>query len=333
MSACWTGRNKRHYHRDLPVPVPLVDFPVDVLDLHTLRSAMLGQHAVVHLAAIDSSVTAPPELVFDTNVRGTWNVLHAAAEAGVRRVVICSSSSATGLDYTNPQLPRLPAHRRRPSSASVSGLRAQQAARRAHRPGLRKPGRDGSRLRPSWVLFPEAVRRVLGNQRGAVPPASPSTPGRHGQPLPLLRSYVDPADAGSERSGSPSSSPRHRPGSSSSPPPTPRAGAHPPPPRDGVRKPLPRVAKPEIYAGNPHASALRYFPGAGDSRLEPVIRPGPSSPRTSTLLNPPDSSPCGPRGSSRSGRTSAGPETAADRAGKMRPARSRRESPWAISTW
>ena len=44
---------------DLPAPFPPVDFPVDVLDLDALRSAMRGQHAVVHLAAIDSSVTAP----------------------------------------------------------------------------------------------------------------------------------------------------------------------------------------------------------------------------------------------------------------------------------
>src|SRR5207247_7941180 len=81
---------------DLPVHVPPVHFPVDVLDLDALRSAMRGQHAVVHLAAIDSSVTAPPEVVFDANVRGTWNVLHAAAAAGGGWVVVWSGSAAHG---------------------------------------------------------------------------------------------------------------------------------------------------------------------------------------------------------------------------------------------
>ena len=48
-----------------------IDFPVDVMDLDALGRALRGFDAVIHLAAIDSSVTAPPEVVFDVNVRGT----------------------------------------------------------------------------------------------------------------------------------------------------------------------------------------------------------------------------------------------------------------------
>src|SRR2546422_866198 len=58
------------------------DFPADVLDLDALVRAMRGHDAVVHLAAIDVSVPAPPEGIFDPNVRGTWNVLQAAQQPG-----------------------------------------------------------------------------------------------------------------------------------------------------------------------------------------------------------------------------------------------------------
>jgi nucleoside-diphosphate-sugar epimerase len=248
-------------------------FAVDVLDLDALRPAIRGQHAVVHLAAIDSSVTAPPEVVFDANVRGTWNVLHAAAEAGVERVVICSSSSATGLDYTNPRLPPvyLPIdedHPLRPSQAY--GLSKQLDELIAQSFGSRG-GMEVVCLRPSWVLFPEAVRRVLGHQRGAVPPASPSTPGRHREPLPLLRSYVDPADAARafrlalEVPTTPYRVFIITAADTFGPEPT-------LPHLETVYgKPLPRVAKPEIYAANPHASAFDI------SRAREILGWSPSS--------------------------------------------------------
>ena len=258
---------------DLPVPFPHVDFPVDVLELDALRPAMRGQHAVVHLAAIDSSVTAPPEAVFDANVRGTWNVLHAAAEAGVGRVVICSSSSAIGLDYTNPRLPPvyLPIdedHPLRPSQAY--GLSKQIDELIAQSFGSRG-GMEVICLRPAWVLFPEAVRRVLGHQRDAAPPPSPSAPGRHREPLPLLRSYVDPADAARAFR------------LALELPTTPyrvfiitAADTFEPEPtlshlEKTYGKPLPRVVKPGIYAGNPHASAFDI------SRAREILGWSPSS--------------------------------------------------------
>jgi nucleoside-diphosphate-sugar epimerase len=172
-----------------------IDFPVDVMDLEALGRAMRGFDAVVHLAAIDSSVTAPPEVVFDVNVRGTWNVLHAAREAGVRRTVITSSSSAAGIDYTNPRMPPLylpidEAHPLRPSSAY--GLSKQIDEQIAQGFG-RRPGMEVMCLRPAWVMVPDSVRRLKAERQGGTGPAA--MPGHHREPWPLLRSYVAPEDA------------------------------------------------------------------------------------------------------------------------------------------
>lgn len=71
--------------------------PADVMELDSLRRAFVGADAVVHLAAIDFDWKAAPEKYIDVNVRGTWHVLQAAAEAGVKKVVLCSSVSACGL--------------------------------------------------------------------------------------------------------------------------------------------------------------------------------------------------------------------------------------------
>ncbi|WP_108661413.1 NAD-dependent epimerase/dehydratase family protein [Acuticoccus kandeliae] len=79
--------------------VPYVD--VSVTDLAAMTEALRGADAVVHLAAVPNPRTSSPEACFYTNVQGTWVTLTAAEEAGVKRVIIAGSDSATGLHY-NP---------------------------------------------------------------------------------------------------------------------------------------------------------------------------------------------------------------------------------------
>lgn len=75
---------------------------IRVTDLAALREAFKGVDAVVHLAAIPNPRTSSPELCFSTNTQGTWTVLQAAEDAGVRRVIVISSDATTGLHY-NPE--------------------------------------------------------------------------------------------------------------------------------------------------------------------------------------------------------------------------------------
>jgi len=77
----------------------------DVGDLETVRWAMAGASYVIHLAALSSvpHSVADPLAANQTNLVGTLNVLVAARDVGVHRVVYASSSAVYGED---PVLPK-----------------------------------------------------------------------------------------------------------------------------------------------------------------------------------------------------------------------------------
>lgn len=82
------------------------DFRVaDLLDFPAVQSACLGVDYVLHQAAIPSvpKSIADPARSNRVNVEGTVNVLIAARDAGVKRVVYAASSSAYG---DTPTLPK-----------------------------------------------------------------------------------------------------------------------------------------------------------------------------------------------------------------------------------
>jgi UDP-N-acetylglucosamine/UDP-N-acetyl-alpha-D-glucosaminouronate 4-epimerase len=70
----------------------------DIRDYQTTRQVLEGVGVVFHQAAIPSVPRSvkEPELNHDVNINGTFNVLLAARDAGVRRVVYAASSSAYG---------------------------------------------------------------------------------------------------------------------------------------------------------------------------------------------------------------------------------------------
>lgn len=83
----------------------------DILDMKTMNDACKGIDYVLHQAALPSvprSVTDPISSN-RTNVDGTVNILWAAKEAGVKRVVYASSSSAYGNTPVLPKKEDMPA--------------------------------------------------------------------------------------------------------------------------------------------------------------------------------------------------------------------------------
>ena len=94
---------KRGHVRDFIGKVELVE--ADTRDLGAVRRAVSGATHVIHQAALRSvpkSVDVPTE-TNEINVAGTLNVLIAAKEAKVRRVVYASSSSVYGDSKKFPQ--------------------------------------------------------------------------------------------------------------------------------------------------------------------------------------------------------------------------------------
>jgi nucleoside-diphosphate-sugar epimerase len=92
---------------------------VDIRDYESLRSAMEGIETVFHEAAIPSVPRSirDPIPSHDVNVNGTFNVLRAAKEAGVRRVVYAASSSAYGDTPVLPKVETMPANPKSPYAA------------------------------------------------------------------------------------------------------------------------------------------------------------------------------------------------------------------------
>jgi UDP-glucose 4-epimerase len=77
----------------------------DILDLDVVKKAAKGAQLVFHQAALRSVPFSVenPTLVNRVNVEGTLNVLTAARDAGVKRVVYASSSSAYGRGPMQPK--------------------------------------------------------------------------------------------------------------------------------------------------------------------------------------------------------------------------------------
>ena len=91
-----------------------------ILDREAVALAMKGVTLVFHqaaMASVPASVERPREF-YDVNVTGTLNILQAAAEARVRRVMFAASSSAYGESEILPKFESFPPQPLSPYAAS-----------------------------------------------------------------------------------------------------------------------------------------------------------------------------------------------------------------------
>lgn len=85
------------------------EIELDIRDLAAVTAAARGCEAIVHAAAIPGDRDGQMPLVLTTNVDGTLNVLLAAADLGITRIVNFSSINAIGVVGWHGNLPdRLP---------------------------------------------------------------------------------------------------------------------------------------------------------------------------------------------------------------------------------
>lgn len=151
------------------VPSEQADYvATDVTDLASVRKAVADADAVVHLAALDYDVHARPEDYIRVNTLGTWHVLQAAAESGVRRVVLCSSVAALGLHdfrpgWTPQTLPVTDTHDARPVEAYGASKAVIEVMGRATADSGRT---EVVCLRPCTVVFEENLAEFVADEGG-----------------------------------------------------------------------------------------------------------------------------------------------------------------------
>ncbi len=113
----WLDQSPAHIQRELDV------FAGDIRDPHGVRTAMTGCDVVLHLAALIGIPYSyhSPQTYVDTNISGTLNVVQAARDLGVQRVVHTSTSEVYGTARFVPITEAHPLQGQSPYSASKIG--------------------------------------------------------------------------------------------------------------------------------------------------------------------------------------------------------------------
>jgi dTDP-glucose 4,6-dehydratase len=154
-------------------------FPGDIRDPHGVREAMKGCEAVLHLAAL---IAIPysyhsPDTYVETNIRGTLNVLQAARQLGVRRLVHTSTSEVYGTARFVPITEEHPLQGQSPYSATK--IAADQLAYSFHASfGLpvviARPFNTYGPRQSARAVIPSIITQIASGQRkiklGAVSP-------------------------------------------------------------------------------------------------------------------------------------------------------------------
>ena len=161
----------------------------DVTDSKCCARACEGMDAVIHAAGVHhvDEVAAAPNRMLDVNVGGTSNILRAAVDAGVRRVVYLS----TGKVYGEPD--QLPSHEHHTPVPLEIYARAKVEAEGHCRAVQQDAALGVVVIRPFSVYGPRQdlatgyVGMVIRALRGEVPLALPADPG-------FLRDFVHITD-------------------------------------------------------------------------------------------------------------------------------------------
>ena len=154
-------------------------FAGDVRDPNGVRTAMKGCDAVLHLAAL---IAIPysyhsPDTYVDTNIKGTLNIVQAARDQGVGRVVQTSTSEVYGTARFVPITEDHPLQGQSPYSASKIG--ADQIAMSFHASfgtpvTLLRPFNTYGPRQSARAVIPTVITQIAAGQRriklGAVHP-------------------------------------------------------------------------------------------------------------------------------------------------------------------
>jgi dihydroflavonol-4-reductase len=82
----------------------------DLLDPDSLNQSLEGCQGLFHVAAMYTFWSPDPRLIYDTNVKGTENILMAARARNIKKIVYTSSESCVGIDPGSPGNENMHAH-------------------------------------------------------------------------------------------------------------------------------------------------------------------------------------------------------------------------------
>jgi nucleoside-diphosphate-sugar epimerase len=169
----------------------------DVTDAAAVRDACRGMDAVVHVAALPNIWSGPGDAIVTVNVTGTWNVLQAAEEAGVRRVILCSSDSVAGFTVLSGAMHApdyAPVDLAHPLRASDPYALSKVLGERLGAAFVERGRLEVIALRPVFVLYPEMVPEVQARARDPERYRGPMAGGPSAAGGGPLWHYVDPRD-------------------------------------------------------------------------------------------------------------------------------------------
>ncbi len=132
----------------------------DIADLAACRRAAVGMEAVVmcHMARNPDGYKEPPP-AFDTNVKGTANLYHAAVECGIRRCVLVSSAGVVDKSASRNPRPGDGPYQFKASLYVLTKIMQEALARFYHE----NHGICTAILRPAWIIYDETFMSKYGN--------------------------------------------------------------------------------------------------------------------------------------------------------------------------
>lgn len=132
----------------------------DITDYDALRKQVEGSEAIVHLAAIPHPAGRSGQEIFRVNCTGTFNVYHAAADEGIKRIACASSINALGYNYgvKSFDLRYFPLDEEHPSFTTHPYSFSKQITEEIAAYFWRREGISSVCLRLPWVYEPTGER-------------------------------------------------------------------------------------------------------------------------------------------------------------------------------
>jgi nucleoside-diphosphate-sugar epimerase len=182
---------------DLAEPrTPMTFAKASVEDFAAVAAAAKGQDAIIHIAARPNIWSGSGSQIMTTNTVGTWNVLEAAQQAGVKRVILTSSDSVVGFTVMSGSMippDYLPVdldHPLRPTDPYALSKQLCEVMGRS----FAARGVEVVVIRPVYVLYPEFECEVKARAADPKGYKGPAAGGRQPAGGGVMWHYVDPRD-------------------------------------------------------------------------------------------------------------------------------------------